>query len=87
MVPNPVSSAEKIAREPELVAEASSDAKEREAFAMLPLPSVDRLQRSAARMQEPRLRHHSKIVKKRAPTPSVAMARHLQFGWFERSFW
>ena len=36
IVPNPVATAEKIAQAPETVAEASSDAKEREAFAMLP---------------------------------------------------
>ena len=87
IVPNPVATAEKIVQEPEIVVEASSDAKEREAFAMLPTPSADRLQPSAARMQEPRPRHHSKIVKKRAPAPRVVMARHQQFGWFERSFW
>ena len=87
IVPNPVATAEEMAPEPETVAEASSDAKQREAFAMLPSPSADRMQASVARMQEPRPRHHSRIVKKHAPPPRVVMARQQQFGWFERSFW
>jgi hypothetical protein len=85
--PSPVANAEDSAQKLETVAETSSGVKQRESFAMLPSPSADRLQASATRVHEPRPRRRANIVKKRAPTPSVAMARHQQFGWFERSFW
>ena len=67
-------------------ADASAGAREREAFAMLP-PSEDRSQASNTRMRELKPRYHRKIAKRRAPAPTVAMARQLQFGWFGRSFW
>jgi hypothetical protein len=60
--------------------------KEREAFAILP-SSPDRSQASRAKVQEPKPRLHGKIARKRTPAPRVVMARHLQFGWFDRSFW
>ena len=86
IVPISVATAEEIAPTLETIPEASSGTKEREAFAMLP-SSSDRLQAPGARMQAPKSRHHSKIVRKRAPAPRVVMARHLQFGWFDRNFW
>jgi hypothetical protein len=85
IVPITIAAAEEIAPTLETIPEAS-DAKEREAFAMLP-SSADRSQVAGARTQEPKPRHHSKIARKRAPAPRVVMARHQQFGWFERSFW
>jgi hypothetical protein len=86
IVPITLATAEKIVEAPETVAEASSNMKEREAFAMLP-SSPDRSQAPRVKVQEPKPRLHIKIARKRAPAPRVVMARHLQFGWFDRGFW
>ena len=68
------------------IAEASSGAKEREAFAMLP-SSVDRLQTANAKRPELKLLHHRRVAKKRVPAPTFAMAPPLQPGWYGRNFW
>ena len=81
IVPTSISASEGIIRAPEKVAEASTDAKERASFAML-TPSGEQLQTSKTKMRELKPRHQVKIVRKRAPTPRFAMARHLQSGWF-----
>ncbi len=86
IAPIAVATAEETVQAPEVVAGAPSQAKEREAFAMLP-PSPDRLQASAARAPELKPRHHNKIARKHAPAPRFAMVRQPQFGWFVRSFW
>jgi hypothetical protein len=84
--PASIASAEVTVDAPETIADASADATAREAFAML-MASVDQSQPSNARMRELKVRHPRNAVRKRAPAPKVAMARHLQFGWFGRSFW
>jgi hypothetical protein len=86
IVPTSIARTEVIVHVPEKIADASAGATERQAFAMLP-PSADQLQVSNTKMRELKPRHQSKIARKRAPAPRIAMARHLQFGWFGRSFW
>jgi hypothetical protein len=87
IVPTSIASTEVTLRTPEMIADASADATEREAFAMLLPSSVDQSQPSHAGMREPKMRQQRKITRKRAPAHRVAMARHLQFGWFGRNFW
>jgi hypothetical protein len=89
IVPKSMASTEGIIEAPKTVAEVSTNARERESFAMLP-PSTDRLQASRTKMRELKPQHPRKIGRKRPPAPMVAMARHQQFGqfgWFGRSFW
>jgi hypothetical protein len=86
IVPTSTASTGVIIQAPKIIADASAGAKERESFAMLP-PSIDRLQASNAKMREPKPQHHRKVARKRAPAPTIAMARQLQFGWFGRNFW
>jgi hypothetical protein len=84
IVPPSVTSTEVVVQAPKTITDASAGARKWEAFAMLP-PSGEQLRGS--RMREPKLRHQSKIVRKRPPAPRVAMAHHPQFGWFGGSFW
>jgi hypothetical protein len=86
IVPTSIVRTEGIVHTPEMIADASARATEREAFAMLP-SSADQLPVSNTKMREPKPRHPGKIVRKRPPAPRIAMARHLQFGWFGRNFW
>jgi hypothetical protein len=86
IVPTSIATTEGIIPPPEPIADAPAGAKQREAFAMLPF-FVDGSQASNARMPELKPQHHRKVARKRAPAPRVAMARHLQFGWFDRNFW
>jgi hypothetical protein len=81
-----MASIEGIIQAPEIIADASTGAKERESFAMLP-PSMQRLQASDTKGRELKPRYRSKIAGKRPPAHRVAMARHLQFGWYGGSFW
>ena len=85
IVPKSMAGTEGIIETPQMIADASTGAKERESFAMLP-PSNDR-SRAGTKMHEPKPQHRRKIARKRPPAPMVAMARHLQFGWLGRNFW
>ncbi len=86
ITPTSMASTEGIIQAPKIIADASAGAKERESFAMLP-PSMDRLQASNTKMRELKARYQTKIVRKRTPAHRVAMARRLQFGWFDGSYW
>jgi hypothetical protein len=86
IVPKSAASTEGIIPTPPTIADASTGAKERESFAMLP-PSTDRLQASNTKIRQLTPQHRRKIARKRTPSPMVAMARHQQPGWFDRSFW
>jgi hypothetical protein len=86
IVPTSMASTEGIIQASKIVADASTGAKERESFAMLP-PSIDRLRASNTKMRELKPQHRRKIARKRTPAPTVAMARQLQFGWFGRNVW
>jgi hypothetical protein len=83
IVPTSIASAAGIIDTP---VDASAGSGKHEAFAMLP-PSEDRSQASNTRMRDLKPRYHRKIARRRAPAPTVAMARQLQFGWFGRNFW
>jgi hypothetical protein len=89
-LPTPVSASivatERIIDAPAMIAAASGGAREREAFAMLS-PSDDRSKASNTRMRELKPRYHRKIARRRAPAPTLAMARQPQFGWFGGNFW
>ena len=89
IVPTSIATTEDVIQAPEITAGISTDAKERESFAMLP-PSPNQLQASNTRMRELKPRHHVKIARKRTVTSRFAMARHPQVGqvgWFARTFW
>jgi hypothetical protein len=86
IVPTSIAGTEDTTQSREIVAEASTGAKERVAFAML-TPSGERLQTSNTKMRELKPRRQIKIVRRPAPAPRFAMARHLQFGWFGRDLW
>ena len=89
IVPAAVVATEDIIQPPEIIAEATTGASERAAFAML-TPSGERLQISNTKMRDLKPRHPVRIVRKRAPAPRFAMARHPQigsFGWFGRNYW
>ena len=81
IVPASIASAEVAVHAPEIIADASADAAGRQAFAMLPSAG-----QSQPAMRELKLRQPRNTARKRAPA-RVAMARHLQFGWFGRNFW
>ena len=85
IVPTSIASTEVTVRVPEMIADASADVTGREAFAML-VSSVEESRPSDTGMRELKVRHQHKIARKRTPA-RVVMARHLQFGWFGRSFW
>ena len=85
IVPTSMASTEVIIQAPAMI-DASAGTRKWEALAMLP-PSGEQLQASNTKMREPKPRHPGKIVRKRPPAPRIAMARHLQFGWFGGSFW
>jgi hypothetical protein len=87
IVPVSIASTEIIVHTPELIADASADAAEREAFAMQLPSSVEESQPSDKEMRGPKMRHQRKIGRKRTPAHRFAMARHPQFGWFGRNFW
>lgn len=87
IIPMSIASTEITVYGPEMIADASADATERKAFAMLLPASVEESRPSDKRMREPKMRHQRKIAGKRTPAHRVAMARHLQFGWYGRSFW
>ena len=84
IVPTSTASAEVPA--PETIDGASASTSVREALAMQKL-SADRLQRSNAKVREPKPVHRSKLARKRVPAPTFAMVRHPQFGWFGGNFW
>jgi hypothetical protein len=84
IVPTSTASAEVPA--PEAIGGAPANTRVREALAMQKL-SADQLQRSNAKVREPKPLHQSKLTRKRAPAPRFAMARHPQFGWFGGDFW
>ena len=86
MTPTSMASTEGIIQASKIIADASTGAKERESFAMLP-PSKERLQASDTKGRELKPRYQSKIARKRTPARRVAMVRHLQFGWYGGSFW
>jgi hypothetical protein len=87
IVPPSMATTEVVVQAPKMAADISADARKwEEALAMLP-PSRGQPHASISRMREPRPRHQSKIVRKGPPAPRVAMARHLQFGWFGGNFW
>jgi hypothetical protein len=86
IVPTSIASAQVIVPVPQTSADAPAGAREREAFAMLPMSAVES-QASNAKMREPKPRQQIKIARKRPPASRVAMARHLQLGWFGGSFW
>jgi hypothetical protein len=86
IVPTLTASTEPIIRVPQMIANDSAGARKWEALAMMP-PSGEPLQASGAKMREPKPRHPIKNVRKRAPAPRIAMARHQPFGWFGQSFW
>jgi hypothetical protein len=86
IVPTLMSSTEIIIHAPKKIADASLGEREREAFAMLST-SAAQLQVSNTKTRDLKPRHQSKIARKRAAAPRIAMARHLQFGWFGRNFW
>ena len=86
IVPTSIASTQVIVPAPQTIADAPAGAREREAFAMLPMSAVE-LQASNAKMREPKPRQQIKIARKRPPASRVAMARHLQLGWFGGSFW
>ncbi len=85
IVPASIASTEAAVQDPEMSVDVSADTAEQEAFAML--ASVDRPQPPGAGMRELKLRHPRHTARKRTPTSRIAMARHLEFGWFSRSFW
>src|SRR6476646_10404790 len=89
-LPTPVSTSiaatEGMIVAPAMIAAASPMPKEREAFAML-LPSDHRSKASNPRMREMKARYHRKIAGRRAPAPTLAMARQPQFSWFGGNSW
>jgi hypothetical protein len=87
IIPVSIASTEITVHTPELIADASADAAEREAFAMQLPSSVEESQSSDTGMRAPKMRNQRKIARKRTPAHRLAMARHLQFGWFGRSVW
>lgn len=87
IIPVSIASTEITVHTPELIADASANVAEREAFAMLLPSSVEESQSSGKGMHEPKMRHQRKIARKRTPAHRLAMARHLQFGWYGRNFW
>jgi hypothetical protein len=86
IVPTSMASSEITIRAPNKIADPSAGAGELEALAMLP-SSGEQLRASTTKMREPRPRHPIRIVRKRVPAPRIAMARHVQFGWFGGNFW
>ena len=87
IVPMSIASTDVIVHVPEVIADASADATEREAFAMLLPSSVGESRPSNMGMRELKARHHRKTARKRVLAPRFAMARHPQFNWFGRNFW
>jgi hypothetical protein len=87
IIPAPIASTEITVHTLELIADASADVAERQAFAMQLPSSVEESQPSDKGMRVPKMRHQRKIARKRTPAHRLAMARHLQFGWFGRSIW
>ena len=86
IVPTSIAGTEAVAQPPEMIAEASSGEKQREAYAMLP-SSADQIPVSSAKVPAPRPKQQTRIARKHAPVPRFAMAHHLQFGWIGRNFW
>ena len=95
IVPTLAASPQPIIQAPEMMADASADARKREAFAMLP-PSGEQVEVSNTKLRESAPRPQGKIVRKRPRAPRVAIDRHPpfgqfrqfgQFGWSGRSFW
>jgi len=85
-VSTPIVATEGITLAPTVIAAVSAAAREREAFAMLS-PADDRSKASNTKMREMKPRYHRKIARRRAPAPTLAMARQPQFGWFGGNFW
>jgi hypothetical protein len=86
IVPTSIADAEAIVQAPEVVAEASTGAKDRAAFAML-RPVDEQLLSSNTKMRIVKPRHQVRIVRKRVPAPRLAMVRPVSSGWFGKSFW
>jgi hypothetical protein len=84
IIPVSIASTEITVHTPELIAATSA---EREAFAMQLPSSVEESQSFDKGMRVPKMRHQRKVARKRAPAHRLAMARHLQFGWFGRNLW
>jgi len=72
ITPTSMASIEGIIQAPEIIADASTGAKERESFAMLP-PSMQRLQASDTKGRELKPRYRSKIA---GETPAGAQGRN-----------
>lgn len=87
ILPRSIASTVVIVRTSEMMADTSADVTGREAFAMQMPSSVEESEPSDPEMRKPKMRPQRKIARKRAPGPKIAMAPHLQFGWFGRSFW
>jgi hypothetical protein len=62
IVPTSIASTEVTVHGPEMIADASADAAEREAFAMLLPSSVEESQPSDKEVREPKMRHQRKIA-------------------------
>ena len=86
IIPTSIASTEVTVHAPEKIADASAGEAEREAFAML-ASSVDQSQPSSIGMRKLKVRHSRNTARKRASASRIAMARHLQFGFFGRNFW
>ena len=93
-VPPQIASVAASATAPKTVADASTTARTREAFAQLPLdPKLAQVaaaakpERSAAIKPEPKLQPKRKIAKRRAAPPMVLVAQQPQFGFFGNNTW
>ena len=85
IVPTSIADAEAIVPAPEVVAEASTGAKDRAAFAML-RPVDEQLLSSNTKMRIVKPRHQVRIVRKRVPAPRLAMAAPCRLAGSEKAF-
>jgi hypothetical protein len=86
IVPPQLVSTVASATAPKTVADVSTAARVREAFAQLPF-DPKQAQLSAAKKPEPKLGPKRKIAKRRAAPPRVLVAQQPQFGFFANNTW
>ena len=85
-VPPQIASMAASAGAPETVADVSTTARMRQAFAQLP-SDPNQAQLSASTKPEPKLQPKRKIAKRRAAPPMVLVAQQPQFGFFTNNTW
>jgi hypothetical protein len=83
----PVQIANAQADAPAAVADASSKARMRDAFAQLQPSDTKQLESTYPKMPEPKLQPKRKVAKKHIAAPTVLVAQHPQFGFFASNTW